>query len=200
MSRQLGPHPLELERPCRSTRPRRPFMNSRTIAQRALELRDLHRLAADVARPRESPRPMPITIRPSERSCSVAYELASTVGSRVAGFVTKWPSLIVEVSRAATREHRARLLPKDVRVVRPRVPEAVALGELDQLEPARERRIRQDGDAEVHAAPSLRPRAAAPTRSSAAGDELAPARASSGACAATRREPSSQVGASCSRW
>src|SRR5581483_3460498 len=37
-----------------------------------------------------------------ERSCSVAYALASTVGSRVAGFVTKWPSLIFEVSRAAT--------------------------------------------------------------------------------------------------
>src|SRR3954452_6883852 len=35
-------------------------------------------------------------------SCSVAYELASTVGSRVAGFVTKCPSLIVDVSRAAT--------------------------------------------------------------------------------------------------
>src|SRR3954452_17695689 len=40
-------------------------------------------------------------MRPSERSCSVAYELASTVGSRVAGFVTKWPSLIDEVSRPA---------------------------------------------------------------------------------------------------
>ena len=50
----------------------------------------------------ESPRPMPIAIRPSERSWSVAYALARTVGSRVAGFVTKWPSLIVEVSRAAT--------------------------------------------------------------------------------------------------
>src|SRR5512133_3833561 len=45
---------------------------------------------------------MPIAIRPSDRSCSVAYELASTVGSRVAGFVTKWPSLIFDVSRAAT--------------------------------------------------------------------------------------------------
>src|SRR5581483_3583719 len=41
-------------------------------------------------------------MRPSERSCSVAYELASTVGSRVAGFVTKCPSLIFDVSRAAT--------------------------------------------------------------------------------------------------
>src|SRR6476659_9674142 len=45
---------------------------------------------------------MPIAIRPFERSWSVAYALARTVGSRVAGFVTKWPSLIVEVSRAAT--------------------------------------------------------------------------------------------------
>src|SRR4051812_50131939 len=43
-----------------------------------------------------------MTMRPSDRSWSVAYELASTVGSRVAGFVTKWPSLIDEVSRAAT--------------------------------------------------------------------------------------------------
>src|SRR5229473_7737603 len=41
-------------------------------------------------------------MRPFERSCSVAYELASTVGSRVAGFVTKWPSLIFDVSRVAT--------------------------------------------------------------------------------------------------
>src|SRR5437763_475978 len=45
---------------------------------------------------------MPITMRPSERSCSVAYALASTVGSRVPGLVTKWPILIFEVSRAAT--------------------------------------------------------------------------------------------------
>src|SRR6185437_6846102 len=44
---------------------------------------------------------MPIAIRPSDRSWRVAYALASTVGSRVAGFVTKCPSLIVEVSRAA---------------------------------------------------------------------------------------------------
>src|SRR5581483_6068742 len=43
-----------------------------------------------------------MAMRPLERSCSVAYALASTVGSRVAGFVTKWPSRIVEVSRAAT--------------------------------------------------------------------------------------------------
>src|SRR5690348_7952785 len=40
-------------------------------------------------------------MRPFEMSWSVAYELASTVGSRVPGFVTMWPSLIVDV-RSAT--------------------------------------------------------------------------------------------------
>jgi 2-keto-4-pentenoate hydratase/2-oxohepta-3-ene-1,7-dioic acid hydratase in catechol pathway len=41
-------------------------------------------------------------MRPFEMSCSVAYERARTFASRVAGFVTKWPSLILVVSRAAT--------------------------------------------------------------------------------------------------
>src|SRR5829696_7096414 len=44
-------------------------------------------------------------IRPFEMSCRVAYALASTVGSRIAGLVTMWPSLIVDVwsaSRAIT--------------------------------------------------------------------------------------------------
>ena len=45
---------------------------------------------------------MPITIRPSEMSWSVAYALASTVGSRVPGFVTMWPSLIRSVAAAAS--------------------------------------------------------------------------------------------------
>src|SRR5262245_12666108 len=49
----------------------------------------------------ESPRPMPITMRPSEMSCSVAYPLASTVGSRVPGFVTQCPNFIVEVACTA---------------------------------------------------------------------------------------------------
>ena len=44
---------------------------------------------------------MPMIIRPSEMSWSVAYALASTVGSRVPGLVTMWPSLIFEV-RSAT--------------------------------------------------------------------------------------------------
>ena len=42
-----------------------------------------------------------MTIRPSEMSCSVAYALASTVGSRVPGLVTMWPSLMRSVAAAA---------------------------------------------------------------------------------------------------
>ena len=45
---------------------------------------------------------MPMTMRPSEMSCSVAYMLATTVGSRVPGFVTMWPSLIRSVAAAAS--------------------------------------------------------------------------------------------------
>src|ERR671910_3460888 len=41
-------------------------------------------------------------IRPFEMSWSVAYALASTVGSRIAGFVTMWPSLIFDVWSAAS--------------------------------------------------------------------------------------------------
>ena len=47
---------------------------------------------------------MPITIRPSEMSCSVAYRLATTVGSRVPGFVTWWPNLIVVVACGGERQ------------------------------------------------------------------------------------------------
>jgi len=44
---------------------------------------------------------MPITARPFETSCSVAYQLAVIVGSRMPGFVTQWPSLIDSVWTAA---------------------------------------------------------------------------------------------------
>ena len=47
------------------------------------------------------------------------------------------------------RKQRDRLLPEHVRVVRPRILKAVALGELNQLEPALIRRIRQNGDPEA---------------------------------------------------
>ena len=55
-----------------------------------------------ITRRAESPRPMPITIRPPEITCSVAYRLASTVGSRVPGLVTKCPSFIRVVRSAAS--------------------------------------------------------------------------------------------------
>ena len=45
---------------------------------------------------------MPMTMRPLERSCIVAYQLAVTVASRMPGFVTKWPSLIRSVRSAAS--------------------------------------------------------------------------------------------------
>ena len=45
---------------------------------------------------------MPIAMRPFEMSCTVAYQLAVTVGSRMPGFVTKWPSLIFSVCAAAS--------------------------------------------------------------------------------------------------
>ena len=91
---------------------------------------------------------MPIAIRPFEMSCAVAYQLAVIVGSRMPGFVTKWPSLIFSVCAAASAKRRVRVLPEDVRVVRPRVLEALPLGELHQLDHPRVRRIGQNGDAE----------------------------------------------------
>ena len=54
-----------------------------------------------IVRRAESPRPMPITMRPPEIAWSVAKALAVTVGSRVPGFVTLSPSFIVFVSSAA---------------------------------------------------------------------------------------------------
>ena len=44
---------------------------------------------------------MPITMRPFETSCIVAYQLAVIVGSRMPGFVTQCPSLIFFVCVAA---------------------------------------------------------------------------------------------------
>ena len=102
---------------------------------------------------------MPITILPPDRSCMVAYQLAVIVGSRMPGLVTQWPSLIFSVLSRDEREQRVRLLPEDVRVVRPAVLEAVLLGELDQLEHPRERRIGHDGHAELHGS-ELTPRVA----------------------------------------
>ena len=126
----------------------RPFMRSRII-RHDVSNSAIFTGCSPITRRAESPRPMPITIRPPESTCIVAYALASTVGSRVPGFVTKWPSFIVEVRSAASVRSGIDVLPEDVRVVRPAVLEALLLGELEQLEEARVRRVGQDGDAEA---------------------------------------------------
>jgi len=51
-----------------------------------------------VTRTAESPRPMPHTVRLPNISFSVAYVLAVTVQSRVAGFVTIGPTITFRVS------------------------------------------------------------------------------------------------------
>lgn len=64
---------------------------------------DSRRVASDVGLPlvtrtAESPRPMPQTVRLPYISLSVAKRLAVTVQSRVAGFVTIGPTLILRVA------------------------------------------------------------------------------------------------------
>ena len=162
-ARQLGPHPLELER---LVVPLDLGAVHELAHHRAgaLELRDPHRLAADVADGR-------VAAPDAHRHPPVGQVLERRVRAREHGRVARRRvrDEVAEPDRGGLarrhREHRHRLLPEDVRVVRPRVPEAVALGELDQLEPARERRIRKDGDAEVHCAEPTTARVRRPGRS-----------------------------------
>ncbi len=65
------------------------------------------------------------------------------------GLVTKWPSFIVDVRSAASVSSGIDSCQRTVRVVRPAVVEALLLGELEQLEEARVRRVRQDRDSEA---------------------------------------------------
>ena len=55
-----------------------------------------------ITRTAESPRPMPITMRPPEMSCSVAWAEAVTAGSRVTGLVTHIPIRIRDVLDASS--------------------------------------------------------------------------------------------------
>src|SRR5919198_285299 len=80
---------------------------------------------------------MPITIRPSERSCSVAYMLASTVGSRVPGFVTKCPSLIFSRKRACGGSGRT---------VTPKLSMEPPRGSAEHIAGARRRQRRAGGE------------------------------------------------------
>ena len=102
-----------------------------------------------ITRTAESPRPIPITIRPPEMSCSVAWALAVTAGSRVTGLVTHMPMFIVVGVRREQRDQRVRLLPEDRGVVGPARVEAELLGLDDELDQPLIRRVRQDGDAEA---------------------------------------------------
>ena len=79
----------------------RPFIRSFIIRRRASNSATFTGFRPTTRRD-ESPRPMPITIRPFEMSCMVAYQLAVIVGSRMPGFVTQWPSFSVSVAAAAS--------------------------------------------------------------------------------------------------
>ncbi len=78
-----------------------PFMSAFIIVRAASKSAILTGLYP-ITRRAESPRPIPITMRPPEMSCSVAYALAVTVGSRVPGFVTQWPIFIRSVFTASS--------------------------------------------------------------------------------------------------
>ena len=120
---------------------------------------------------------MPIAMRPSERSCSVAYELASTVGSRVAGFVTKWPSLIFDVSRAATASIGIDSCQRTCESYVHAYPKPCDSASLISSSQRVIRRVGQDGDAEVeHQRASLaRRRERGQSREHAEDDEADPA-------------------------
>ena len=79
----------------------RPFIRSRIIRQAFSNSATLTGWRPMVRRA-ESPRPMPMIIRPLETSWSVANALAVTVGSRVPGFVTFSPSFSRSVFIAAS--------------------------------------------------------------------------------------------------
>jgi hypothetical protein len=145
--RELGPHPLELQIlvvPV-DLSPVHELVDHR---ERLLEVRDLHRLPADVANGR-------VAAADTHHHPSVGEVVQGGVGAREHGRVPR-RGIRDEMAEPDLRrlassdsEGRDRLLPEDVRVVRPCVLEAMALGELDELEPARPRRIREDGDAEA---------------------------------------------------
>ena len=68
----------------------RPFIRSRIIRQAASNSPTFTG-CWPITRRAESPRPIPMIMRPSETSWRVANALAVTVGSRVPGFVTLSP-------------------------------------------------------------------------------------------------------------
>ena len=79
----------------------RPFIRSRIIRQAASNSATFTG-CWPITRRAESPRPIPMIIRPPETSWSVANALAVTVGSRVPGFVTFSPRCSRSVFIAAS--------------------------------------------------------------------------------------------------
>ena len=126
----------------------RPFMRSRIIRQ-DVSNSAIFTGCRPITRRAESPRPMPITIRPPEMH--VHRRVGAREHRRLARARVR--DEVAELHRRGAvggeRQQRDRLLPEDVRVVRPAVLEALLLGELEQLEEARVRRVGKDGDAEA---------------------------------------------------
>ena len=118
-------------------------------AQRPLELGDLDRLQADVAHGR-------VAAPDSHDHPPVGDVVQCRVGARKHGRLARARirDHVTELDRGRPvrdeREHRERLLPEHMRVVRPGVLEPTLLRELDQLDHPAERRVGQDGDAEAH--------------------------------------------------
>ena len=145
--RKLRPHPRELERLLVP-------LDLATVHElldhpaAPLELGDTNGLVADVAHRRvaapDSHDHAPVRDVVERRV--PARENRRLACSRVGHAV---PELHRRRRLHGEREERERLLPQDVRVVRPAVLEAVRLRVLDQLEEAAVRRVGENGDAEA---------------------------------------------------
>ena len=149
--RQLLAHPLQLE-----------------VLVVPVDLAAVHELADHRARAARTPRPSSAAGRcsapPSRRGrcpspcgrrrgrAASRTQLASTVGSRVAGFVTKWPSLIFEVSRAATASIGIDSCQRTCESYVHAYPKPCFSASWISSSQREIRRIGQDGDAEVHRA------------------------------------------------
>ena len=116
--------------------------------QRRLELRDLDRLAADVAH-------SGVAAPDAHDHPAVGDVVQRRVGAREHRRFARARvrDHVAELDRRGAvcdeREHRERLLPEHMRVVRPGVLEAVLLGELDQLDHPAVGRVGQHRDAEA---------------------------------------------------
>jgi hypothetical protein len=93
-------------------------------------------------------------MRPPETSCIVAYQLAATVGSRMPGLVTQWPSFSRVVAAAASGGRAKDSCHKTWEIVGPAVIEPMGFGAAHQVDQPRIWRIGQDSHAKAqHATP-----------------------------------------------